>query len=172
MSNLYIPPSAAHDIWMERWEEKRKDFAQVERQLQELDPLLEITYFGERIPTDQLPPGAMPGRWHVKRNNVGTPNTYTPIVNQNGEYTEPDSGLVEGLRKTDLWKRDNMLRYQKAEAAQQRAREAAVREQSEERKETFAQALRAYAQDGPGPIGKSVAFGTSNWRNRAKARKG
>lgn len=71
--------------------------------LRDFDPNLELVFFGERA---EAIGGIIPGRWHVRRNNreAGAPDSYMPITGRNGSYREPDFGVLDDLRRRDLWR--------------------------------------------------------------------
>jgi len=72
----------------------------LERELKELDDGLSIVWIGSRAPEF---PGVSPGRFHVRRQNPGAPNTFMPIEGPDGEYLEPSFRIVEELKRNDLW---------------------------------------------------------------------
>jgi hypothetical protein len=45
-----------------------------------------------------------PGRWHVKKQNEGVPDSYMPITTPDGGYREPDSGVLNEMADRDMWR--------------------------------------------------------------------
>jgi len=163
-SGLHVPDWLADQMTRKQYVEKREGFSHVERALKELDPKLSLVYVGLRVPHDKCPIGALPGRFHVRRDNheAGVPDTFMPIVNQHGEYTDPDMGIVENLKKHDLWKKnvaqELSRRWEKEEKARQK-KELAFKEDF---KQEFAQRVKS-------KLNPSIAFNTDlSW----KAKKG
>lgn len=71
--------------------------------LKALDPALSCVFVRPDIHEDALPVNAVRGRWHVRRNNPAPhAPTYIPILAPGGGYREPDSGVLDELRKRDL----------------------------------------------------------------------
>lgn len=85
-------------------------------------------------------PGLVPDYWHIRRHNDGMPDSYMPVQGQLGEYREPHGGLLDELRRRDLWNDDNFRamrsQYERAEEqarANELARDSQRREQIYER---------------------------------------
>ena len=94
-------------------------------QLKQIDPLLELVKA-----TENANPGYLiPGCWHIRRNNETTVPTYYPIVDEDGNYKDPDMGDLERLRQMDMQREgafDEMIERKKREG---RARIEAMREE-------------------------------------------
>lgn len=108
--------------------------------LRDLDPNLELVFFGERAEAIY---GIVPGRWHVKRTNPGAPDSYMPIQGRDGEYREPDFGVIDQLNQADLWRRGAMDRYDLDGSREKEAAEARIRAEAEARAEEVAHNARA-----------------------------
>lgn len=112
------------------------------RELREIDVNLELIF----APPTVKVVGLMPGRWHIMRHMPGGPPTLIPYVGPNDEYLDPDSGIFEMLRRSDMWDEraagDQRRRVEASAAAasRQKAREAEARR--EEIKERMAAATR------------------------------
>lgn len=55
--------------------------------------------------SDRADPGAsnmVPGRWHIRRVNDGTVDSYIPITTADGGYREPTWADLDRLRQRDL----------------------------------------------------------------------
>jgi len=124
--------------------------------LKDLDPRLELVW----IKSGATAPGLIPSRWHIRRRNEETLDSYFPLVGPNGEYVEPNSGHLEMMRRNDLWNRDVIAevradRQRRADA--QRKREEAGHE---ERVDTLATHLKSRINPG-------VSFSDARpWTNR------
>lgn len=119
--------------------------------LRDLDPNLELVFFGERAEDIY---GIVPGRWHVRRNNkdTGAPDSYLPIQGRKGEYREPDFGVIDDLRRNDLWRKgalDRLDPYGHEETARaEKARRLEAEAQAEEVSANARAALRVSGDGG------------------------
>lgn len=74
-------------------------------------PELEVVFVRHDIDPEQLPPSAVAGRWHVRRNNpLPAAPTYIPILAPGGGYRDPDSGVPAELHEIDLRRPEVMQR--------------------------------------------------------------
>lgn len=91
--------------------------------LKNIDPWCRLVYAGEKAHG----PGIQPGRWHVRRQMPGCMPTHLVISTNGlgvpGGYRDPDSGVLESMRRADMQRRDLIAEERKAEAAQERAAE-------------------------------------------------
>lgn len=117
----------------------------LERELRGLDDRLRVVFIepraGELHPRERGP-GLIPGRWHVKL-FTKPQNAYFPICGVDWEYREPDLGLVEELKKRDLWRAGALEEIRNAEDAEERARLRAAITEGEQREDEVAAAYRA-----------------------------
>lgn len=68
------------------------------RVLHQIDPDLRLVKAKENAHA----PGLTPGFWHVlRKNSIGAPTLI--CHHREGEYADPDSSLLESLRRNDLW---------------------------------------------------------------------
>ena len=109
--------------------------------LRAIHPDLDLIRVRSDIAPEQLPPGAVPGRWHVcKKNPVPF---FSPITTPSGGYREPDSRILIELQKTDMRNGDV------AHAVFERPRREAVKRQKiadlkkEQRKDEMVTDLKA-----------------------------
>lgn len=66
-------------------------------------PEMDCVFIRADIALEKLPENAVPGRWHVARNNPPPELTlYIPILAPGGGYREPDSLVVAELAGRDL----------------------------------------------------------------------
>ena len=163
MSGLVLPTWVAANAERDKFAQQSAEWQHMDRQLKELDPQLSLVYVPERVPVTAAP-GILPGRWHVKRASEGELDLYIPICGAQGEYRDPDSGIVEELRRRDLWKREVWDEMRTKNKRDEAAREREQATKDEERAEDFALAVKAHANPG-------VAFGVKGWTPKAGARK-
>jgi hypothetical protein len=85
----------------------------LERELKSLyGRQMEVVLVKPTIDPAQCPPSAIPGRWHVRRNNPppAVP-TYIPITTPDGGYRDPDSGVIAELANIDLRRPEVMQKF-------------------------------------------------------------
>lgn len=111
----------------------------LDRELKAIDPLLSLVWIKEGA--DE--PGLMPARWHVKRSNPGTLDTYMPITGPGGQYREPDSAVADQLRARDLWRDDVQRALRKHKVDKAEALKRAELEARAAKKEEFATRVKA-----------------------------
>lgn len=163
MTGLLVPPDVAReqmvDDAMDDTYSRAREFAV---ELKRIDPHLGLVWAGEKADF----PGLKPCRWHVKRHNPGTVDSYWPIEGPDGGYMEPHSGVFEQLMRNDLWRGDpGRARYHR-ECENARRRQRAKDREAEDRRVEFAERLKALASPG-------VSFARAGgWSYRAGARRG
>lgn len=135
--------------------------AYVEEKLKAIDPHLSLEFFGERA--DSLP-GIIPGRWHIRRHNPQTLDSYFPLTTADGSYREPNANDAEKIKGADLWSKDGIERMRKRDAARIKAAEVKRTQEEDERRQELADHIKAY-----GNPGVSMANQGSGWRYRAGA---
>lgn len=165
MTGVLAPNWVAEQITRSQYEEKRSEFRRVEVALQEIDPRLSLVYVGARVPLDKCPVGALPGRFHVRRDNSekNVPDSYMPIVNQHGEYTDPDMGIVDNLKKHDLWNSNVTAELEKRWAAEEKAAIQAREDVKEELRIEFAERYKSKVNPG-------ILFSDIPWTYKPKKR--
>lgn len=128
------------------------------RVLYQIDPELRLVKARESADF----PGLTPGFYHlVRRNALGAPSLIP--VERDGEYTDPDSSMLEKLRENDLWNdRVAKDRRQVAEELERQRQHAKAREK-EERHDEIAERWKAVSNPGV-----SMAS-AGKWRYRAAA---
>lgn len=122
----------------------------ITKELKGIDPYLEVVYINRPPDWNDAVDGSPPGgiqfnRWHVKRHNPGTQDTYYAYTTPGGGYREPDSGMIELVRRMDLG--DARV---KREILDQRIKDAEARQKmrdvkDEEFKEELQQRIAFYA---------------------------
>lgn len=98
------------------------------RLLREIDPDLQLVKAMESTTF----PGLKPGYFHVLRTPKDAPPTLIAYETEDGEFLEPDSGLLERLRKGDMWSDRVQAAARERDRKLQRAAE---REREREREE-------------------------------------
>jgi hypothetical protein len=92
--------------------------------LKNIDPHLKLVFANEKAQG----PGIQAGRWHVCRQAPGCVPTYLVIstngVGVPGGFREPDSGVLDSLRRADSWRRDLLAEQLAAERSEERAKDA------------------------------------------------
>lgn len=133
----------------------------VDAALKSLNHRLELVWVGEHATT----PGLVPVRWHVRRRDrdAGVMDMYFPITGPDGEYVEPTMGVVETMRRSDLWNRPHLIDEVR------RARERRQREVEKIREEASAENIENFAIFAKSKINPGVSFNTSRpWTNRVE----
>lgn len=91
--------------------------------LKNIDPWCRLVFAEENA----WGPGIQPGRWHIRRQVPGCSPTHLVIstngVGVPGGYRDPDSGVLDSLRRADMWHRDLLREQQRAEQSEERAKE-------------------------------------------------
>jgi hypothetical protein len=108
---------------------------EVDKALKELDRHLSVVFFGDNA---EPYPGIVPGRWHIRRQNPETLDSYFPLQTPEGEYREPTMGDVERLKGADLWTADGMKRMRQQEENRRRAQEREQQRHAEDRQAEIA----------------------------------
>jgi hypothetical protein len=137
-------------------------FAEIDRELYRLDRHLSLKFFGENASA----PGIVPGRWHIRRENPNTIDTYYPLETPDGEYRDPTMNDVEKLKGADLWKGDGMWRMRRRDLQQREKAERSRQRHDEDRREEIADRIKAI-----GNPGVSFANQGKGWSYRAGAKR-
>jgi hypothetical protein len=105
---IWVPPSVAEEAKHARREyerdiqlvaEKRGSVEEWDKVLAEIDPHLSIFFAPEWTNV----PGITPGRFHLLLNPPDGIPSVMPLVGAVGEYVEPNSGMLDKLRESDMW---------------------------------------------------------------------
>lgn len=132
----------------------------IDRMIKDYDPLCELVWVGENATT----PGLVPARWHIRYHDrdKGAMACYLPWTGPMGEYREPDSSMVEWLRRMNLQGRDMQEEIRRARARRQRQQAAALQAVRDEAKEHFVGVAKAKLNPG-------VSFSDARpWTNRVE----
>jgi hypothetical protein len=103
------------------------------RELKSIDERLEMAWFDETVNH----PAVVPCRYHILRHNEPpAPMSVIPVVDSEGNFVEPDSGIFEMLLKGDMWseaaQRERKRAIKLAEAAKDRERERETEDRRQE----------------------------------------
>lgn len=155
-------PDSVHEAALAEQTEQSETMARFNAELETIDPYLRLIKASEKATT----PGLKPGYFHILRIPPGGPPSVQPVEGAMGEYREPDAGLFQELKETDLWNSEVKWEREKMIRAAERARR---RQRDRERADRVEEVLDAYkAKHEPG-----VSMTTAGtWTNRAKARRG
>jgi hypothetical protein len=116
---LEVPAWVAENLAKEQFIDERLEFVQgFDRLLKDRHPNLSLTFVKD---TEAARSAKLePGRWHFKRHNPGTVDSYMPIVTPTGGYREPTLRDLEELDRRDLWRRPYAVVDLMAQEARQR----------------------------------------------------
>lgn len=104
---LYAPPELRRVVEAEQYKDgAAKVDPGIRSALRTIDPELDLLRVRLDIAPEVIPPGAVPGRWHVRNNGAKPLPTFTPIETPDGGYREPDSGVIRELRRRDMRNRE------------------------------------------------------------------
>jgi hypothetical protein len=158
---LEVPPEIKLTIEAEQYADRQaKADRSIRRALHALDPDLDLLRVRPDIAPEIVPPGAIPGRWHVRNKAAKPIPTFAPIETPDGGFREPDSGILREMARRDMRKREvRRALYERQEREEARSKQAKDLE-TEQRRDEMAEDLRA---------GWRVA-GTGGLRQRAWGR--
>jgi hypothetical protein len=154
VSRLWTPPKVDRELkessrsyaasvekMVDRFKSVLEDF---NRDLKRMDPNLELVFF----PPNAKAAGVIPGRYHLMRTLPDGPPSLVPITGPSGEFAEPDSGIFEWLRKSDMWsaaaRRDRERANDEARKASERRKEQEAEERTAEIVERWKAATRTF----------------------------
>lgn len=107
--------------------------------LKEIDPYLEMVW----VPENARAAGLTPGRFTVLRHNPGAPPSIIPVEGPDGEFVIPNSGLLDVLRKADLWSSQAVKERKRKERELEDAKKRQEDREREERIEEFTDRWKA-----------------------------
>jgi hypothetical protein len=142
-----VPPEiramAENDEVIERETREKGVAIFIDKALKEHDPHLSLVKVKDGVDEWDLPPGCIPGRWHVRRLNPGFIPTFWPIVGPNGEYREPTHTILEEMRARDLHREDTMRALRERQSREGAAKQRGDDLRAEQRRDELAADLRA-----------------------------
>lgn len=95
-----LPPEIRANIEREELIDRQMRAAvSLQRALKDMDPSLSVVFIPAERPKVY---GITPGRWHVRRQNETTADSYMAITTPDGGYREPDHGVLRELMDRDL----------------------------------------------------------------------
>lgn len=124
-SGLIVPLNAMRDEAVEQGPPLAPFVKQINAELQQLDPYLELVWIGPNAERGLIP-GIEPGRWHIRRTPPDLIHSYWPVMGPDGEYAEPTMKLIEDMKAADLWREGALqeLRDRQVREAEKRQKEA------------------------------------------------
>jgi hypothetical protein len=171
MKKFWVPPTVSREL-QDSTAQYRGEVHQMARhagivqafnkELRAIDPHLQMVWFDEDVVLE----GVVPGRYHLLRDAPGVPPTLEPICGPNGEFMEPNSGLFNWLRESDMW---NAEARRDRERRQEEARRSAERVREREREEIREELLDRYNAH----FRTSVSMDRSSpWSQNSRGRRG
>lgn len=137
---LWLPPGPEQRLLEERLADTARRLEMVE-----MDPLcvrltVEFKQFDEwvsivKAKDHAAAPGIRPGFYHVMRFNQNAPLSFLPIEAPDGGFMVPDSGVLERLRRTDMWNERVVRDRRRALEMEEQAKRADEARDAEERRE-------------------------------------
>jgi hypothetical protein len=170
--SLWTPPKASKEHVENSIEFEVKVYASLDdtrlpewdRELKKIDDRLSVRR--ARVPV-RTGSALRPGYWHLIRDNSdkNAPVSVTTIQGPEGEYIEPNSSLLEMVRRNDLWRpgaiREREEYAAKLEAEEEKRKEEELEEVTQEAIERFQAGNRAFVS-----MDRSVP-----WTQSARARR-
>jgi hypothetical protein len=161
LHTLALPEHIVQDLEYEREADETLGRAHaVAAMIRDYNPRCELVWISERA----TQPGMIPARWAVKvhwQDKGASPN-YLMWVGPGDSYREPDSSMIEWLRRQDLHRRDVVDEVRRG----REAREAAARKR---REEASAESIDHFATFAKSKINPGVSFNTARpWTNRVE----
>lgn len=140
----YAPPELRRVVEAEQYRDgSAKVDPGIRSALRAIDPELDLLRIRLDIAPELIPPGAVPGRWHVRNKGAKPLPTFTPIETPDGGYREPDSGVLRELALRDMRKREvRRMTFERSER-QRRKDKRAKDLQTEQRKDELRADLKA-----------------------------
>ena len=147
---MWVPPRVAQELREQTQAHNTAvqgmfDFdiaAEWNQELRKIDPLLRIAKAKERAHA----PGVVPGYYHLVRINPGAPLWVQPLHDQNGQYVEPSSAMLNWLRGADLQNPVAVRDRQKLDKAAEKAAERTAALEHEQRVDTMMDRWKAASQ--------------------------
>jgi hypothetical protein len=98
---MHLPPWVEENVAKEEMVDDALAFARgYSKFLKELDEHLSLVFVKENVND----PALVAGRWHIRRRNAGTLDSYMAITTPDGGYREPNTADLDRLRERDAWK--------------------------------------------------------------------
>ena len=123
----------------------------LDKALRSFDRDLSLVWIKSGIPPDELPGGAIPGRWHVQNNRpkrFGVPAVYDPIVHPDGSYREPDFGVLRDYQERGSRSLEELIAKANAPSKKQREKPLKDEQRYDELKADFKTAKRVAGEGG------------------------
>lgn len=141
---LYAPPELRRVVEAEQYKDPAaKADPGIRSALRAIDPDLDLLRVRLDIAPEVLPPGAVPGLWHVRNRGAKPLPTFTPIETPGGGYREPDSGVLRELTRRDMRKRGVRRMTLERSERQKKQAEHAKNLENEQRRDELRADLKA-----------------------------
>lgn len=102
-----VPPEIKAMVAAEEYNDRQAKAGRgISEALTALDPDLDLVFVRHDAAPDNLPPGAVPGRWHVRYKAAKPLPLFAAVTTPDGGYREPDSGILAEVANRDMHKRD------------------------------------------------------------------
>jgi hypothetical protein len=127
-----VPPEIRAMVEAEEWRDRQKKAGRaVSEALTALHPDLKLVFVRHDAAPEILPPGAVAGRWHVRKE--GPIPFFAPITTPDGGYREPDARVVMEMAERDMRRPEVAERVFKRHEheAQERRKAQALRKEQE-----------------------------------------
>lgn len=137
--SLWLPNNIAESIRNEA-EVRREGTAvsRVERELKTIDSRLDIILIAEDMPEHDL----QGGFYYIRRRNDDGTMAFWEIRNPDGSYREPDSAIVEAMRRIDSTHENVLMRGRREKAKRKREAERRQEEKRRQFREGLAERLK------------------------------
>lgn len=161
-----VPPEIRAMIEAEEYQDRQARAGKsISEALTAMDPGLDLVFVRHDAHPDQLPPGAVPGRWHVRNKDARPVPTFTPIQSPGGGYREPDSGILAEMADRDMRRSEVRERVYGRPKREKEERDKRVALEREQKRHDMAEDLRAgWRLPGTGGL-------TKRWRDKGAPKK-
>ena len=164
--SLWIPDSAARDQRAAKAASLAHALSETSgyldywnKRLRKLDPHLQLV----KAAANTTNPDLKPGYYHVLRIAPESPPMIHVHQTPDGEFREPDDGLIQELEKGDMWNARAMRAAEERRKKREAEREAERAREAEDRRQELYDRLRVF-------YSPSVSM-AGNWTNKAGARR-
>lgn len=141
-SGLIVPLNAIREEAVDQGPPRAPFVKQINRELQSLDPYLELVWIGPNAKRGLIP-GVEPGRWHIRRTPPGIIHSYWPIMGPEGEYVDPSLQIIEDMKAADLWREGALQELRDRQIREAEKKKKAAELEQEQNRDTAAESIRA-----------------------------
>lgn len=138
-----VPPEVRARVEAEEYNDRQaKAGVGISTALRALDPDLDLVFVRHDAAPEILPPGAVPGRWHVRNKSAFPIPTFSAVETPEGGYREPDSGILHEYAGRDMRKADVRAATFDRPHREKRDRERKKALETEQRRDELASDLK------------------------------